>query len=263
MGQRLGQHFLTDKKILQKIADVAIATDRVVIEIGPGHGELTEKLLSKNPSRVLTAIERDSILAEQFRRRFPPSRFPHVTLVEGDARVVLPDLLAKANRAAPPAVVGNIPYYLSGFLFRILGDTEIKPSFTVFTVQKEVAERASEHAPHMSLLSASLQIWAEPSLLFEIPPEAFSPAPKVRSAILLLKPKHPLPENALLVSSYRLIRAMFCQPRKKAVSNLFAAFPEKKDAITRFFSEENISEQARPQEFSAERILRLTKVLGI
>lgn len=263
MGQRLGQHFLTDKIILQKIADVVAVENNGVIEIGPGHGELTERLLAERPSRVLTAIERDSRFAQLFRKRFPPDRFPKVILVEGDARKELPRLLSDSNRDAPPAVIGNIPYYLSGFLFRILSNAEIKPSVSVFTVQKEVAERAMEHAPHMNLLSASIQIWAEPSIVFEIPPEAFSPPPNVRSAVLLLRPKTPPLDLSVLSSSYRLIRGLFRQPRKKAISNLLAAFPDKKDTLTRFFSAQSLPENARPQEFSAERIVLLTQELRL
>lgn len=261
MGQHLGQHFLTDKNILQKIADTT--ANNSVIEIGPGHGELTKYLLDKNPARQLTAIERDPCLAELFRKRFISDKFPNVTLIEGDVRKELPLLLDDASHPTLSAVVGNIPYYLSGFLFRILGESETKPAFAVFTVQKEVAERASASTPSMNLLSASLQIWATPNILFEIPPEAFSPPPKVRSAVLSLATHNPVPQSVVLFQAFRLIRVLFRQPRKKAISNLLISYPNKKEMFLYFFSSHLLPENARPQEFSAELILSLVKELKL
>ncbi len=259
MGERLGQHFLTDKKILERIADSV--SDGPLVEIGPGHGELTEFLLAKNPSRILTSIERDPHLAKLFLKRFPKSQYPNTTLIEGDARTELPSLLSRVGHAGAPAVVGNIPYYLSGFLFRILGELEHKPSEVILTIQKEVAERAAATPPHMTLLSASLQIWCKPSVLFDIPAEAFSPPPKVRSSVLKLVPHIPAPSGKSLEATFAVIRALFRQPRKKAMSNLLVGYPDKKTEISEFFRSFLILETARPQEFSVEHIILLSRLL--
>lgn len=246
--------------VLEKIARAVDPHDAPLIEIGPGHGELTTHLLARDPNRTLIAIERDPRLVEQFRKKFSLHQFPNCSIIEGDVRRELPRILASTLPHSAPSVVGNIPYYLSGFLFRILGESEQKPARMVLTVQREIADRATAAVPHMNLLAVTLQMWARPSVLFGIPPESFSPPPKVRSAVLLLESVHPMPDLESLKSAFHLIRHLFRQPRKRAISNLGLAFPDRKASLREFFVSHSLSENARPQEISVEQAFLLARM---
>ncbi|MEO8225865.1 MAG: 16S rRNA (adenine(1518)-N(6)/adenine(1519)-N(6))-dimethyltransferase RsmA [Gemmatimonadota bacterium] len=183
--RRLGQHFLTDPRILARIADATgAAPGDTVVEIGPGPGGLTAALAATG-ARVV-AIEKDADLVPALRARFPGS-----TIIEADALEI--DWRAAA---APPAgsagafvVAGNIPYNITTPLIdKAL--TPPRPSRIVFLVQKEVADRvaAVPGIANYGALSVGVQAAARVERLFGVPAGAFSPAPKVDSAVLRLTP---------------------------------------------------------------------------
>ncbi len=180
--KRFGQHFLTDRRLLDRIADALGATrDDLVIEIGPGRGALTEALLAR-AARVL-AIEVDRDLCAGLRARWAgDSRF---TLVEGD--VLQQDLGALAG--GPFLLAGNVPYNITTpILFHAL--RRPRPTRAVYLVQQEVAERAAAGAGEEAYgaLSVNLQALASVERLFGVPARAFSPPPKVESAVIRVTP---------------------------------------------------------------------------
>ena len=112
MPRRLGQHFLKDRKALRKIAAAVEITPRdTIVEVGPGHGELTKYLLAASPKKLI-AIERDKKLAESLHQKLPG-----VKIIEGDILKILSTLQPKFE-IRNSKLVGNIPYYLTGYLFR-------------------------------------------------------------------------------------------------------------------------------------------------
>jgi dimethyladenosine transferase len=181
--KRLGQHFLHDELILNRIADAAAPMpEDTVIEIGPGRGALTD-ILARRPNR-LAAIEIDKALSEQLRQKYSGS--PNVTIVEGD--VLETDIAALAGGSY--VVVGNVPYYITTpILFHVMRPP--LPRHAVFLVQLEVAERivAPPGSRTYGALSVNVQAIATAEIISEVPRTAFRPPPKVTSAIVRITPR--------------------------------------------------------------------------
>lgn len=256
--ERLGQHFLKDEKALRKIAE-ALLLKHVgkVIEIGPGHGELTEELVSRfkaleTEDYKLIAIEKDRDLAEQLKEKFAGNK--NVEIIQGDALEVLPSITPNLEPETY-SLAGNIPYYITGYLFRTIGNLAAKPDTAIFMVQKEVAERLTDKPPHMNRLAASIGFWAEAKILFNVPKKSFVPSPKVDSAVVKLVTK---PEEGDGNAYYSLVRALFKQPRKTIWNNLRdAGFKNVDNAL----KEWGINPQDRPQNLHIENIINLSKTL--
>ena len=195
--KRLGQHFLSDPRILDRIADALdLEGSETVVEIGPGRGGLTDRLVPR-AGRVVV-IEIDRALAAILRTRYADE--PKVRVIEQDALTVplagaARGTLDGAEPATPPGrspgealdyiVVGNVPYYITTpLLFHAL--VRPRPSRAVFLVQREVAERivAPAGSEHYGALSANVQALADARILFRVPPGAFQPPPKVDSAVI-------------------------------------------------------------------------------
>jgi 16S rRNA (adenine1518-N6/adenine1519-N6)-dimethyltransferase len=177
--QRLGQHFLIKGSILERIARaVCPAPQPIVIEIGPGRGALTAKLL-EHAARVV-AVEIDHDLAGHLRQRFAGD--PRLEVVEADV------LSTDMAQWGPAPIVGNLPYYItSPILERTL---RLRPPRAVFLLQKEVAQRlvARPGSRDYGYLTVATGLFANPRLLCEVPPSAFRPPPKVDSAVVEFTP---------------------------------------------------------------------------
>ena len=181
MPARLGQHFLVSDSYLKRIAQAACPGDSpLVVEIGAGKGALTEHLLER-ASRVI-AIELDPDLVAKLLTRF--RGHPKLKIIHGD--VLQTDL----TTWGPAVVVGNLPYYItSPVIERTLALGRMLER-AVFLVQKEVAERlnAKPGTRDYGFLTVATQLHAHTELLFKVPPGAFSPPPKVESAVVRLTP---------------------------------------------------------------------------
>lgn len=216
----LGQHFLRDVRLLEKIArTIDPRPEDVVIEIGPGKGALTRPLAAL-VARVI-AVEKDRILAEALDADKPEN----VRVVEGDALEASFDGLIEG--AEPPVkIIGNLPYAISGpFLARIWEERRLF-SRASFLAQREVAERISagpgskEFAP----LSIMLQIYYEVKILFRVAPGSFIPPPRVDSAVVsLIRRETPLLAVADEAGFRAFIGGAFAQRRKTLLNNLAAA----------------------------------------
>jgi 16S rRNA (adenine1518-N6/adenine1519-N6)-dimethyltransferase len=177
--QKLGQHFLIRGSVLERIASAACpAPADLVIEIGPGRGALTEKLL-KRAARVI-AIEIDPFLVEHLRAKFADE--PRLQVVHAD---VLSTDLAQWGSAP---VAGNLPYYITSPILEQTVRSHVPRA--VFLIQKEVAERLTAHPGSRAygFLTVATALFAGARLLFEVKPAAFHPPPKVDSAVVLLEP---------------------------------------------------------------------------
>jgi 16S rRNA (adenine1518-N6/adenine1519-N6)-dimethyltransferase len=178
-GQKLGQHFLTARSFLERLAEAACPeTESLVIEIGPGRGALTECLVAR--AGRLVAIELDSALAAGLH-----TRFPSVELVEADILAV--DLA----QWGPAAVAGNLPYYITSPILERLFRMGPLLKRAVVLVQLEVAERlvGRPGTRDYGYLSVETQLFTAPEILFRVPPGAFTPPPKVESAAVRLTPR--------------------------------------------------------------------------
>ena len=179
----LGQNFLLNKeKIKEIVGALDVKSGDTVVEIGPGHGEITRELRIRNKELRIIAIEKDENLARNLEDGIGDEK---TKIIEGDVLKMLPSIIHNSLfKIQDYKLVGNIPYYITGFLLRTISELKNKPSITVLTVQKEVAKRI---CGEMSLLSASVRYWAEPEIIGIIPKSDFSPQPKVDSAIIRLK----------------------------------------------------------------------------
>ncbi len=263
MASILGQHFLKDKKALKKIvAAMEVGPRDVIIEIGPGHGELTEHLIAMNP-RQIVAVEKDKRLAESLRQKLPD-----IEIIEGDILKILPALHSKLE-IRNSELVGNIPYYITGHLLRKISELEKKPKLIVFTVQKEVAERICAQPPKMNLLAASVQFWGEPKIVGRISKKAFRPPPKVDSAIIKITPYHLSRHDGIsdikkLAAGkyYEFIKILFKQPRKTILNNLRAGPKLPQKEIQNRLQKLNISPNLRPANLSMSDINKLALIFS-
>ena len=250
----LGQHFLRSDAALEKITDaVSIEPGEVVLEIGPGHGELTERLLRRG-ARVV-AVEKDEALADELCRSFAKeAEEGSLTVIAQDALAVPFADLEGALKTADYKLVGNIPYYITGALLRRFLTTEHQPSRIVFLIQKEVAERIARD-PKESLLSLSVKAYGDPHYHGTVKAGSFSPPPKVDSAILVIASisrERFINSEADEEVFFRLLRLTFSQRRKQ----LKGMLP--------FISEENfrackITPTDRPEDVSLEKWLCLAR----
>jgi 16S rRNA (adenine1518-N6/adenine1519-N6)-dimethyltransferase len=214
-GRPLGQHFLLDPNLLDRIAVACGDKPDLVIEIGPGPGGLTASLLER--ARRVVAIEVDANLAQQLRQRFEAE--PRLSIVESD--VLATDL----SQWGPAVIAGNLPYYItSPILEKVIA---LGPFLErgVFLVQKEVAERlaAKPGSRDYGYLSVTAQISCSVEMQFTVRPGAFRPPPKVDSAVVRLMPR----TEALVVDVRRFLgfaSVCFRHKRKTLRNNLASLY---------------------------------------
>jgi len=269
--QRLGQHFLKNKGAIKKIvAALDLRPGDMVVEIGAGHGELTEVLLNAERKVRIVAIEKDLELVNFLRKKFLSDK--NMEIIEGDALKIIPELDRGrfATSGKQFAIAGNIPYYLSGKLLRLIGELRIKPAVCVLTLQREVAERIAAEPPRMNRLAASIQFWAEPEILGYIPKKDFAPPPEVDSAMIRLKVK----SGKLKVGAenyYKTVRILFQQPRKTILNNLASGIKcrasknketgHERGKIAEKLLKIYINPHNRPQNLSVEDIVRISNIV--
>lgn len=254
----LGQHFLTDPRILARIADaVALAPDETVVEIGPGRGSLTDALLAR-AARVV-AIEIDRKLVELLREKYASE--PRLTIIEAD---VLDVNLGEAAGGAY-ALAGNVPYYITTpILFQALRQPRALRS--VLLVQKEVAARmaAAPGAGDYGALSVNVQAIAEVELLFRIPAGAFNPPPRVESAVVRVTPRARPVVAAGIEESFRIfVQAAFALRRKQMRRVVRTAAERSAAEAEAALVACAIDPDARPETLSAEQFYALGRALGL
>ena len=253
--QPLGQHFLKDKKVLEKIADsLNISSQDIIVEVGPGHGELTQYILEESPKKVI-AIEKDNAFAVEL-----PQKFPELEVVHGDALKILPTISKTYNlKSFTFKIVGNIPYYITGKLLRVMGELAHKPDLIILTIQKEVAERLCAEPPKMNLLAASVRFWGEPEIVKTVSRNAFRPRPKVESAIIRITPRKDPKNPEEIQKYYNFIKALFKQPRKTILNNLVEGSNYTKQEVENFLKSRGIEPKLRPQNLDADTINNLSQ----
>ncbi len=260
----LGQNFLCDQAILEKIVAAAELTpDDVVLEIGAGVGTLTE-LLAQAAGRVV-AVELDKRLIPVLQSVL--SGFDNVTLIQGDILALNPGDLINVPTPQSPIpnpqykVVANLPYYITSAVLRHLLEASLKPRSMVLTVQREVAERIVAQPGQMSLLAVSVQIYGRPRSLFRIHPGSFYPAPEVESAVLRVD-IHPTPLVENTEAFFRVVRAGFSQRRKQLHNSLAAGLGRSSEEIKAGLKKADVDPRRRAQALSLEEWARVARSLG-
>lgn len=256
MRQKLGQHFLINTVKLREIAEaLKIEEGDEIIEVGPGHGELTEAILEENKKISLMVVEKDPELAAALKTQYEKEK--NISVIEGDIRELLPDIVGKSKKYK---LAGNIPYYLTNYLFRIIGELPHKPSLSVFMIQKEVAERISARKGEMSLLSASVQAWADTEITTYVSKNDFLPPPEVESAVIRLTTREKVPQKEL-AAYYATIKIIFKQPRKTLLNNLVEYEKFTREEWERKLEKIGIDPKNRPADLGIEEILALARLI--
>lgn len=238
----LGQHFLTDARIANRIV-AAAETDEseTVLEIGPGAGVLTRRLVEQ--AGKVVAVELDPRLGEELPERLG---FPdNLEVVQGDGREVDADELVGAG--TPYKVVANLPYYAAAPIVRRFLETLRPPTLMVVMVQREVADAMNAQPGEFTLLSVATQFYAEPAVVTQAPARCFRPPPKVSSTVLKLTVR---PEPPVAVSDreafFALVRAGFSAPRKQLRNSLMQGTGAPVETVATTLEEAGIDAQRRP-----------------
>ncbi len=250
----LGQHWLFDENILASIVKTAeVKPGDNVLEVGPGLGTLTEKLLKTGAG--IYAVEKDEALAYKLRQTFKQDNF----------NLFINDILRFDLTSLPPdyKVAANIPYYLTSHLIRNLTESANPPSSITLLVQKEVAERICAKPGKMSLLSVSAQLYYSCGLSTVVTKDKFTPPPKVDSQVVHLIRKNPdeIP-NIESKQFFRVVKAGFSARRKTLLNSLSAGLNTDKQTIREDLEAVEISPGQRPQELSLSDWAKMSKRLS-
>ena len=239
----LSQNFLTDAAVLDAIVAAAELEpgDRVV-EVGPGLGVLTRRLLAAGATVI--AVELDARLAAYLRRELGSE--PGFELIEADALSIHPRDCFPGQEFK---LIANIPYHITSPLLHAFLEGERPPLLTVLLVQAEVAARVAAAPGQMSYLSVFVQNVADAEIVDHVPAAAFEPAPEVDSAILRLR-RRPSPQVEVGPGRepfYRLVQAGFRQRRKQLHNALGRELPVPRTALAEAFATCDIDSERRAQ----------------
>lgn len=245
----LGQNFLVNDDILETIADSIDITGKDILEIGPGYGALTEKILARKP-KSLTLIELDKKMINILHSRITEKDLiiPSETsfqIIEGDVLKYIP-----SSENTSYSIIANIPYYItSPILFRFLHELENKPEEMVILMQKEVGDKiCKEKWYNNSYLSLALEFACETiQEVCLVTKNNFIPAPKIDSSVLYFQRKgiYYQDEAKLFL---RITSAGFSAPRKKLLSNLANTLHIPKETLGKIFTQLEFLETVRAEE---------------
>ncbi len=258
----LGQHFLTSNVVPSWMCDAAeVQKGDTVLEIGPGTGVLTSEILKRGAS--VLALEADIRAIEALEHSFAQE------LKEGRLKLIHTDVRELDLQKLPGItdgsykVVANIPYYLSGHLFRSFLQTAVQPKSLVFLVQKEVAKRITvdlKRKEKESLLSLSVKAYGTPVYVKAVSRGHFTPPPKIDSAVILVRNIHRDNFKDLEESFFfELLHLGFGQKRKQLLGNLAKQYD--RNTLTNIFSTLSLPVSIRAEDLDLEKWLTLVRML--
>ncbi len=260
----LGQNFLKDEFVLNHIIESAnLSKDDVVLEIGPGHGALTEKLAAV--CKQVIAIELDERLIELLHTKFVGNE--NIEIIAGDIlKINLPELIIEHGLDKTGyKVVANLPYYITSPIVRLLLETKYPPTEMVVMVQKEVAERIVAKKGAMSILAVSVQYYAKAEFLFTVFKESFEPMPKVDSAIIRVtrNVERETFSKEETKKFFRIVKSGFSAKRKTLINNLSNGLQLEKKLVEEKLVSLGFSPNTRAQELGVEDWRRLADILFV
>lgn len=234
----LGQNFLKDKRAIRTMCDVgAVSKQDTIIEIGPGKGVLTAELLSRGANVI--AIEKDKDLIEILKERFNQEiANEQLIIIEGDCLEYTPLKEYK--------LIANIPYNITGAIFKRFLSEVKKPKVMILLVQKEVAERVVAKDGKESILSLSVKLYGEPKYVMKVSKKMFSPAPKVDSAVVSVSNIRNTESKDTSEKIMKIIKAGFAHKRKVVIKNLENI--ANKNEIEEAFEKLHIDKKARAED---------------
>jgi 16S rRNA (adenine1518-N6/adenine1519-N6)-dimethyltransferase len=244
-----GQNWLKDEHALDIIVESAvIIKSDTILEVGPGLGYLTEKLVATDAQVI--AVESDKDLIFPLQQKF--SKTKNIRIINSD---ILKFNLNDLNKNYK--VVANIPYYLTSNLIRMLLESDNKPTSMVLLVQKEVAQRIVASPGQMSILAFSVQYYSSPKIVQDVSRELFKPVPKVDSSIVKFTIRDRPLFDANTKKLFRIVKAGFSNKRKMLKNSLSAALQIDQAVVSDILTDCSILQNARAQELDFEQWHRL------
>lgn len=249
--KRLGQNFLVDRNIIEKMVNL-VEPGETVVEVGPGLGSLTVPT-AKRVKRLI-AIEKDEKIAQVLESEFL-GQFDNVTLIKGD--------ILKTEGFIPSgdySVLANLPFYITSPIIRMFLESENPPVKMVLMMQKEVAKRICAKPPEMSILAVSVQFYAKPKILFKVSRNSFWPSPGVDCAVMVIERKDSAPKVGV-ESFFKVVRAGFSHPRAQLLNNLSKELRLDKEEAKKVMLSSGIDPKRRAESLSLDEWLSLTEKL--
>jgi 16S rRNA (adenine1518-N6/adenine1519-N6)-dimethyltransferase len=244
------------------VAAAELTPITTVVEVGPGPGALTKDLAES--SGRLIAVELDRRFATKLRDQFEV--FKRVRIVEGDVLTLSPSWILNigdADERAAYVVVGNLPYNAGAAILRHFLESDAPPTHMVVMLQREVAASITAEPGDMGLLAIGVQVFAEARQLFNVPPSAFSPPPKVVSTVLRLDVRdEPLVPQADQDAFFRIVRAGFSTPRKQLRNSLANGLTVDANELAPKLEAVGLDATRRPEDLSIDEWLKLSRALA-
>lgn len=263
--KRLGQHFLIDEAVLERILLAAeLSPGDIVVEIGPGLGILTGELAERG-ARVI-AVELDSKLVSLLKKRL--AAFPDVKIVHADVLRVTPAQLLQDNLTAPELgrgykVIANLPYYITSPVLSHFLEAQPRPSKMVVMVQKEVGEAIAAAPGKMRLLSVKTQFYSKPAIISYVPAASFYPPPKVDSVILRLDVySRPPIEVSDVAGFFDIVMHGFSAPRKQLRNSLAHSLEMTPSQVVLLLEKGGIKADRRAETLSLEEWKELWQIFA-
>ena len=255
----LGQHFLNDVSVATRIVDSSHFGDcQTIVEIGPGRGALTD-LIIKSFSNVFL-IELDSGLSSYLTEKHENT--PNVRIFNADARTIDIETVL-GNSSSEYLLTGNLPYYAAKRIIRNFLEHNCAPKQMIVMVQKEVGEEMAAKSGNQTLLSLSVQVYADIDILFTVSPSSFLPPPKVHSSVIRLMPRlHPSVKRSDLKLFFLTAKAVFFLPRKQLHNSLALGIKIHPSEAKNLIGKADIDSSRRPGTLTIFEINRLAGILS-
>lgn len=254
----LGQNFLKNPKIVDQILQSAnLNLQDIILEVGPGKGAITEKLLPK--VKKIIAIEKDRELVSYLKNKFKKTK--NLQILEGDVlrNQYLNILISQYPKYK---IISNLPFYLTSRFLRTFLEMPNKPSLMVLIIQKQVAQRICDQPPQASLLSNSVQFYAEPKIINFVSKENFYPEPEVEAAIIKIKTfAKPKVQVDNINEFFKILKIGFSQKRKQLHNNFASSLQIEKDEAKALLQKSGIDPERRAQTLTLEEWKRLNLLL--
>jgi 16S rRNA (adenine1518-N6/adenine1519-N6)-dimethyltransferase len=243
--KKFGQNFLVDRYFISKIIkEINPKEENNILEIGPGKGAITEPVLKK--INHISVVEIDTDMIKILKHKISTK---NISILAEDVLAINDEFFKKFNK-----IIGNLPYYIATEIILKLTKIYSSSSELYFMVQKEVAERITAKPSNKSFgrLSVILQYYFDTELLFEIPPEAFSPQPKITSAFIRLVRKKRVDTKVINRDSFEQIIKIAFSQKRKTIKNNFKNILFDKD-----FLNLEISPKIRAETLTIDQFIKL------
>ncbi len=251
----MGQNFLIDSSIIDEMIKAGNVSEKdEILEIGPGIGSLTEKIIEKG-SKVV-CVEKDSRMMGVLKKTLPEKK--NLTLLNQD----ILNFNTEKHLGKNYKILSNLPFYISSPVIRKFSTLDHQPSTMILIIQKALAERMKSKGNKMNFLSVLVHFQCDVSLIKSVPRTSFWPAPKVDGQIIKLSPHSKYSENnSLRKNFFKVVEAGFLHPRKQIKNNLSFLEGVKKEKVSSLLKSMNLDPKNRAEDFTLKNWVEITKNL--